>query len=130
MAREQVQKAERGRIANRPRFREMIEKDNQLQAPFEVILLSIKLCQAGRLLQLSRKEPTASKAESNALPSYLHKPALQRYFDPSCAIDGERHVMAQPSTTRPLVLIPLTSKLVATARDHSSVDKGMSMSVS
>ena len=43
VAREQVQKAERGRIANRPRFREMIEKDSQLQAPFEVILLSIKL---------------------------------------------------------------------------------------
>ena len=39
VAREYVDEAESGRVADRPQFREMIEEDSQPKAPFEVILV-------------------------------------------------------------------------------------------
>ena len=39
MAREYVDEAENGRVADRPQFREMIEEGSQPKAPFEVILV-------------------------------------------------------------------------------------------
>ena len=39
VAREYVDKAESGRVADRPQFREMIEEGSQLKAPFDVILI-------------------------------------------------------------------------------------------
>ena len=39
VAREYVDEAESGRVANRPQFREMIEKGSKPKAPFEVILV-------------------------------------------------------------------------------------------
>ena len=38
VAREYVDEAESGRVADRPQFREMIEEGSQPKAPFEVIL--------------------------------------------------------------------------------------------
>ena len=39
VAREYVDEAESGRVADRPQFREMIEEGSQPKAPFEVILV-------------------------------------------------------------------------------------------
>ena len=39
VAREYVDEAESGRVADRPQFREMIEEGSRLNAPFEVILV-------------------------------------------------------------------------------------------
>ena len=39
VAREYVDEAESGRVADRPQFREMIEEGSKPQAPFEVILV-------------------------------------------------------------------------------------------
>ena len=39
VAREHVNEAESGRIADRPQYREMIEEGSQSNAPFEVILI-------------------------------------------------------------------------------------------
>ena len=39
VSREYVDEAERGRIADRPQFREMIEEGSQPKAPFEVIIV-------------------------------------------------------------------------------------------
>ena len=39
IAREYVDEAESGRVADRPQFREMIEEGSQPKAPFEVILI-------------------------------------------------------------------------------------------
>ena len=39
VAREYVDEAESGRVANRPQFREMIEEGSKSKAPFEVILV-------------------------------------------------------------------------------------------
>ena len=38
-AREHVDEAESGRVADRPQFREMIEEGSKPNAPFEVILI-------------------------------------------------------------------------------------------
>ena len=39
IAREYIDEAESGRIADRPQFREMIEEGSGLKAPFQVILI-------------------------------------------------------------------------------------------
>ena len=39
VAREYVDEAESGRVADRPQFREMIEEGSQSKSPFEVILV-------------------------------------------------------------------------------------------
>ena len=39
VAREYVDEAESGKVADRPQFREMIEEGSKPQAPFEVILM-------------------------------------------------------------------------------------------
>ena len=39
VAREYVDEAESGRVADRPQFREMIEEGSQPKAPFDVILI-------------------------------------------------------------------------------------------
>ena len=86
VAREYVDEAESGRVADRPQFREMIEEDSQPKAPFEVILV-------WKFSRFTRKREHAvafkSMLRRKGRPGGVHHRACRRL--PHRQADGGHH---------------------------------------